>query len=78
VIGDSATCTGPLRETVEAMFDSELPRIPGGSTISNAFILTRPAAHDVYHAGQIQLVKKLSRGDADGGRLRGRMRQRRS
>ena len=65
-----------LRETVEAMSDSDLPRIPRGSTISNAFILTGAAAHDVYHAGQIQLLKKLWRDDSDGRGLPGRMRQR--
>lgn len=29
------------------------------SKITNAFIITGIAAHDLYHAGQIQLVKKL-------------------
>lgn len=49
-----------LREAVAAMPASDLAATPSGSTISNAFLLSGAAAHDVYHAGQIQLLKKLS------------------
>jgi hypothetical protein len=49
-----------LRESVANLSASELSRTPRGSTISNVFILTGVAAHDLYHAGQIQLLKKLS------------------
>jgi len=38
---------------------SELPMIPRGSKFDNRAIITGIAAHDVYHAGQIQLIKKL-------------------
>ena len=48
-----------LREAVANLSDADLPRIPKGSKISNAFIITGIAAHDLYHAGQIQLLKKL-------------------
>ena len=48
-----------LREAVAKLSASDLSRIPKGSKISNAFIITGIAAHDLYHAGQIQLLKKL-------------------
>jgi hypothetical protein len=34
--------------------------VPQVRTISNAAIISGAAAHDLYHAGQIQLLKKLS------------------
>ena len=49
-----------LREAVEKLSASELSQTPKGSTVTNAFILSGVAAHDLYHAGQIQLLKKLS------------------
>jgi hypothetical protein len=49
-----------LRESVEHLSESDLLRIEKGSTISNAFILSGVAAHDLYHAGQIQLLKRLA------------------
>ena len=39
----------------------ELFRKPRGSRDGNFALLSGVAAHDVYHAGQIQLLKKLSR-----------------
>jgi hypothetical protein len=33
-------------------------RLPG-STVTRLRLITGAAAHDVYHAGQIQLLKKL-------------------
>ena len=48
-----------LRAAVEELSDADLPRKPNGSKITNAFIITGIAAHDLYHAGQIQLLKKL-------------------
>jgi hypothetical protein len=41
---------------------ADLPGRPAGSKISNAFILRGIACHDVYHAGQIQVLKRLQRG----------------
>ena len=35
---------------------------PAGSKVSNVAILTGIASHDVYHAGQIHLLKRLARG----------------
>ncbi len=49
-----------LREAVEKLSATELSRTPKGSTVTNAFIVSGAAAHDLYHAGQIQLLKKLS------------------
>jgi hypothetical protein len=49
-----------LRESVEHLSASDLLQIPKGSTISHAFILSGVAAHDLYHAGRIQLLKRLS------------------
>lgn len=48
-----------LREAVANLSAGDLSRTPKGSTITNAFIITGIAAHDLYHAGQIQLLKKL-------------------
>ena len=50
-----------LREAVAALTDRDLPVTPRGSTVSNADLLSGIAAHDLYHAGQIQLLKRLAR-----------------
>ena len=50
-----------LRECIRNLSPNELARTPKGSKVSNEFILTGIAAHDLYHAGQIQLLKKLWR-----------------
>ena len=55
-----------LRETVESIPASGLSRPPKGSTVTSAFLISGAAAHDLYHAGQIQLLKKLG-SDAGGG-----------
>ena len=48
-----------LRETVANLSASDLSRAPKGRSTSNAFLIAGIAAHDLYHAGQIQLLKKL-------------------
>lgn len=48
-----------LREAVAKLSTSDLSRTPKRRTTSNAFLITGIAAHDLYHAGQIQLLKKL-------------------
>ena len=50
-----------LRSVVTGMTPRDLQRIPRGSKLSNAAIIGGIAAHDVYHAGQIQLLKRLYR-----------------
>jgi len=51
-----------LREAVASLPARELHRTPRGSKVSNFALLSGIAAHDLYHAGQIQLLKKLSQG----------------
>jgi hypothetical protein len=48
-----------LRRTVAALTTAELARKPKGSKVSNLALVTGIAAHDLYHAGQIQLLKRL-------------------
>ena len=53
------TCHTRLRDAVEQMKPVDLSVIPKGSKVSNTAILAGIASHDVYHAGQIQLIKRL-------------------
>ena len=46
-------------EAVTQLKSSDLNKTPKGSKVSNRSILWGIAAHDVYHAGQIQLLKRL-------------------
>jgi uncharacterized damage-inducible protein DinB len=48
-----------LRQAVAALGPADLPRRPKGSKVSNLALVTGIAAHDLYHAGQIQLLKRL-------------------
>ena len=50
---------GQLREAIAALKAQDLGVTPTGSKVSNAAMLTGIAAHDLYHAGQIQLLKRL-------------------
>ena len=49
------------REAIAALSDDDLQIIPSGSKVSNLHLISGAAAHDVYHAGQIQLLKRLAR-----------------
>lgn len=49
-----------LRAVVADLTSAELSRRPKGGAITREFLLAGMAAHDLYHAGQIQLIKKLS------------------
>jgi hypothetical protein len=51
-----------LREVVARLRDADLPRAAAGSRQSNATLIYGVAAHDVYHAGQVQLLKRLGPG----------------
>jgi hypothetical protein len=51
-----------LREAVGQLSTSDLYATPRGSKVSNVALLSGVAAHDLYHAGQIQLLKRLSAG----------------
>ena len=48
-----------LRGAVGTLPASSLGRSPKGSKVSNFALLSGVAAHDLYHAGQIQLLKRL-------------------
>ena len=49
-----------LREEVARLPARRLSSRPRGSKVSNVALLSGVAAHDLYHAGQIQLLKRLS------------------
>jgi hypothetical protein len=53
-----------LIEAVSALSDSDLLLRPEGSRNDNATVIYGVAAHDLYHAGQIQLIKRLMPGRA--------------
>lgn len=48
-----------MRAAVSGMSDAQLKITPKGSKVSNVALITGIASHDLYHAGQIQLLKKL-------------------
>jgi uncharacterized damage-inducible protein DinB len=48
-----------LREAIANLKPKDLALTPAGSTVSNLQMLNGIAAHDLYHAGQIQLIKRL-------------------
>ena len=51
-----------LRAAVARMRSETLGRRAPGGTTTNLALITGIAAHDLYHAGQIQLLKKLREG----------------
>ncbi len=48
-----------LREGVAALSPTKLHQTPPDSKVSNFEMVVGIAAHDLYHAGQIQLIKRL-------------------
>ena len=50
-----------MRDAIAGISPRDLVETPRGSSMSNAAIISGIAAHDVYHAGQIQLLKRLYR-----------------
>jgi hypothetical protein len=50
-----------LRDVVAALGPGDLQKAPAGSNVKNLALVTGIAAHDFYHAGQIQLIKRLMR-----------------
>jgi hypothetical protein len=48
-----------LIDAIESLRSSDLSRIPRNSRVSIETTVRGIALHDVYHAGQIQLLKKL-------------------
>lgn len=53
-------CHLALRATVAALSPAELDRVPPGCKVTVAEAVQGAAFHDVYHAGQIQLLKRLA------------------
>ena len=49
-----------LRTALAALSPRELAATPPGKKVSNFALVSGIAAHDLYHAGQIQLLKRLS------------------
>jgi hypothetical protein len=50
-----------LRAAATRLSARDLAHTPRGSKVSTFAILSGVAAHDLYHAGQIQLLKKLQK-----------------
>jgi uncharacterized damage-inducible protein DinB len=50
-----------LRASIAGLTPKTLAHTPAGSKVSNRTLVTGIAAHDLYHAGQIQLLKRLVR-----------------
>ncbi len=50
-----------LRKAIDTLPPKELDLTPPGSKVSNLMMLTGIAAHDLYHTGQIQLLKRLQK-----------------
>jgi len=50
-----------LRAAILRLSDQDLERRPPGSRETTGRLLRGIAAHDLYHAGQIQLIKRLAR-----------------
>jgi len=48
-----------LRAAVARLSPADLAKTTRGSKVSNFALLSGVAAHDLYHAGQIQLLKRL-------------------
>jgi len=48
-----------LRAAVAALTAEDLEQVPGGSATTVADLVVGVAFHDIYHAGQIQLLKRL-------------------
>jgi hypothetical protein len=48
-----------MRKAIAALNDGDLDKAPSGSGVSDAMLIYGIASHDLYHAGQIQLLKRL-------------------
>jgi hypothetical protein len=51
-----------LSTAVASLSPRDLEKVASGSRLPNLAVISGAAAHDVYHAGQIQLLKRLARG----------------
>lgn len=55
-----------MREVIAGLSPEELGLVPPGSKVSNLRTIYGIAAHDLYHAGQIQLLKRLQESQKKG------------
>ena len=55
------TCHRDLTEAVERFSPRKLGDVPKGSKTTYRDLIIGAAAHDLYHAGQIQLIKRLKK-----------------
>jgi hypothetical protein len=55
-------CHRAMRSAIAALSVADLQRTPSGSKVNNLDLIRGIAAHDVYHAGQIQVLKRLAAG----------------
>ncbi|HSF40020.1 MAG TPA: DinB family protein, partial [Thermoanaerobaculia bacterium] len=49
-----------LRAAVAELADGDLDKVPEGSKTKIVDLVLGVAYHDIYHAGQIQILKRLS------------------
>lgn len=49
-----------MREVIARLTSSDLPVVPPKAKLPNEMLVRGVASHDLYHAGQIQLLKRLS------------------
>jgi hypothetical protein len=50
-----------MMDAIATLSDADLSKIPPESKVSAGAIVRGIASHDIYHAGQIQLLKRLMR-----------------
>lgn len=50
-----------LRQAVAQLTEEQIHHTPSDSKVSNLELIMGIASHDLYHAGQIQLLKRLGR-----------------
>ena len=53
-----------LIDVVGGLADRDLDRKSRGASVSPFELIAGVAAHDLYHAGQIQVIKRLVAGDS--------------
>ncbi len=53
---------GKLREVIAGLRPSDLRKVSAGGREGHVRLIRGIAAHDLYHAGQIQLLKRLAKG----------------
>jgi uncharacterized damage-inducible protein DinB len=60
ILRDLGSSNQALRESIKRIDDAKLEEMVTGKEHSNYFMLHGAIQHDLYHAGQISLLKKLT------------------